>query len=425
MTVIYWSIFISTLLFFLCGIYRLFYLFVPFFTKKNCHGETVIHRIGILVAAKDEETALPFLLESIRRQDYPTDMLSVYVVADNCSDHTAEVARTGGATVFVRTGGRRTGKGYALNYLVGEIGRTVAPEELPDAYIVCDADNILSSDYVSEINKTYSDGFPVVSGCRNIKNFGESWISSAFGIYFLYDSQFLNRSRMRIGRSAFVAGTGYLVDRLFLEEGDGWVFLSMADDTELTAECLTRKVKVGYAEDAVLYDEQPTTMRESVRQRKRWCRGHWQTLVSYGARLFRQSFRFDFSSTDLLLSMFFFSVFALIAVASAYIGATVLFFMGAYTLPVYIAILFSILAGIYVIYVLLGLYTVLLLWGSIRATAWQKIRAVLLYPFFIAMQIPFILTALFTRATWQPFRHSSTVRVEEVMPVSVNETEQP
>ena len=125
----------------LCYIYQLIYLLVPFLKKDRPYGAEKPLRYAVLISARNEEAVLPYLLDSIRAQDYPAERIRVYVCADNCTDRTAELARARGATVFERSDSACIGKGYGLKFLLDRI----APESY-DVCLVFDADNLLQPD---------------------------------------------------------------------------------------------------------------------------------------------------------------------------------------------------------------------------------------------------------------------------------------
>lgn len=252
----------------ICYLYQIVYLIVPFFEKRRKHKPVRLHRFAILIAARNEEAVLPHLLESIRNQGYPAELLDTYVVADNCTDRTAEVARAHGAQVFQRFNKQQVGKGYALNFLLQQIDGNVGLDQY-DAFLVFDADNLLEPDYVSQINQTCSDGYEAFCGYRNTKNFGGNWLSAGYGIWYLHDSTHLNRSRMMLGTTCAVTGTGFGFTRALLERCGGWHFFTLTEDIEFNTWCATHGVRIGYCHDAILYDEQPESFRQSWRQRTR------------------------------------------------------------------------------------------------------------------------------------------------------------
>ena len=103
------------------------------------------------------------------------------------------------------------GKGYALNWLLERI-----PVKKYDGFLVFDADNLLRPDYLTEMNKTFSAGYSIVTSYRNTKNYGDNWISAGYGLWFLREARYLNGARMALGSSCAVSGTGFLFSRRVL-----------------------------------------------------------------------------------------------------------------------------------------------------------------------------------------------------------------
>lgn len=119
--------------------------------------------------------------------------LTVFVMADNCTDATADIARREGAVVYTRFNREKVGKGYALEQLLLHI-----EEDYPkvyDGFFVFDADNVLDCRFVEEMNRTFSDGYEVVTSYRNSKNYGDNWISAGYALWFIRESRYLNNSR--------------------------------------------------------------------------------------------------------------------------------------------------------------------------------------------------------------------------------------
>ena len=154
--------------FMLCYLYQIIYLFIAYLKREPKRTSEEKKRIAVLVAARNEANVIGNLLTTLKKQDYPEDMYEIFLVADNCTDNTAEVARGFGAVVYERQNDTERGKGYALHYLLECIARDRG-EDYFDGFLVFDADNLVEPDFISEINRTFADGYDVVSSYRNSK----------------------------------------------------------------------------------------------------------------------------------------------------------------------------------------------------------------------------------------------------------------
>lgn len=174
--------YIIMVVFFVCYAYQFAYIPLALLKKQKPLPDGKLHRFAVLIAARNEEAVIGNLIDSLRHQSYPSELTDIYVVADNCTDRTAEAAHTHGARVVRRYDRNRIGKGYALHYLLRHIHKSY------DAYLVFDADNVVDSNYIREINKTFSAGYDIVTSYRNSKNYGDNWISAGYGLWFLREA---------------------------------------------------------------------------------------------------------------------------------------------------------------------------------------------------------------------------------------------
>ena len=276
---------------FLCYSYQIFYTIVPFSLKPRPHKKPIKKsKIAILIAARNEEAVIGNLLDSINAQDYDRDFLLPVVIADNCTDSTAAIARERGATVFERFNKEKVGKGYALDHAIDKLRESGAWDSL-DGVIVLDADNLLTESFVSEMNKTHSDGYEAFTSYRNSKNYGDNWISAGYGLWYIRESKFLHYARMLLRSSAAISGTGFFVSRALLDRFDGWKFYLLTEDIEFSIFSIINGVKIGCCINAELYDEQPVTFHQSYKQRLRWSKGFFQVWSKHGGELVRGIFK--------------------------------------------------------------------------------------------------------------------------------------
>ena len=156
--------FVIAVIFFVCYTYQFLYIPVPWLRKARPHGPAKDNRYAVLICARNEQRVIGDLIASLRGQTYSQSLLSIFVLADNCTDDTAMVARVAGANVYERFNQVQVGKGYALQELLEHLEQDY-PQGF-DGYFVFDADNILAPNYVEAMNRTFSDGHDIVtSGC--------------------------------------------------------------------------------------------------------------------------------------------------------------------------------------------------------------------------------------------------------------------
>lgn len=396
---------------FVCYLYQIAYLFVPMLKKRKAHGGEVMNRYAVLIAARNEENVLPFLLESIAGQDYPRELVDVYVVADNCTDGTARAARECGAAVYERFNTRQVGKGYALNFLLEGMRRDGVLDNY-DAFLVFDADNLLRPDYISQMNRTCSDGYEAFCGYRNSKNFGDNWISAGYALWFIHDSVHLNQSRMLLGTTCAVSGTGFGFRRSLLEKTGGWRFFTLTEDIEFDTWCATNGVRIGFCREAMLYDEQPTSLKQSWRQRVRWVQGGIQVSFKYAGSLLRgilRGGRVSYASFETAtLSLWGYGLSGLsagAAIACAFASerwAGVALSLGAA------------LVGAYFSMLLVGALTLLGEWDNIGGSTPKKVMGMFAFPLFVLTFIPIAVSAVFCRFGWKPIAHTVAVPVSSM-----------
>ncbi|WP_417300015.1 potassium transporter TrkG [Ellagibacter isourolithinifaciens] len=268
----------------ICYTYQLYYVLVVLSRKPKQLVAKKNHRYAVVVSARNESAVIGDLIHSIKVQNYPTELIDVFVIADNCTDNTADVAREAGAIVFKRFNTEQVGKGYALDYGF-KIIRSQYADRGYEAYFVFDADNVLDVNYFREMNKTFDNGAKASTSYRNSKNYDSNWISAGYAVWFLREAKFLNQARLTLNTSCAVSGTGFFIAADIIEKNDGWRWHLLTEDIEFSANSILEGIRIAYTPTAVLYDEQPVTFRDSWNQRFRWAKGFYQVFWHYGARL--------------------------------------------------------------------------------------------------------------------------------------------
>lgn len=234
------------------------------------------HRFMAVISARNEENVIANLIESLKNQSYPKDKLDIYVIADNCTDNTAGVARDAGAIVYERFNEFKRSKGYALEWFFD-----IVLEEFPDkydAFCVFDADNVVSPNFISKMNEKLCEGETVVQGYRDIKNPDETWVSANYAIFYWTMDRCYNYTRDKLGLSSLINGTGFMIAMSVLKEDGGWHTKTLTEDTETSMNVIAKGKKVAWANEAIVYDEQPTDFVVAWNQRLRWGVGTAQCL---------------------------------------------------------------------------------------------------------------------------------------------------
>lgn len=270
----------------------LLFAVVGIFKKKTYPEAEEKGRYGLIIPARNEAAVIAGLIDSIRRADYPQENLQIFVIAHNCTDDTAEVARRCGADVAVYEydNPEENTMGYAFRYLFSRIEEDYGTRSF-DGFFLFNADNILDRRFFSKMNDAYLyyDRKCVITSYRNSKNFGANLISGLYGMYFTVGCCLESRGRTVLGCSTRVQGTGYLINPDVVR--DGWPYVSLTEDWEFTVDQILLGHNVRYCDEAVFYDEQPTNVRIMWRQRVRWSRGHMLACFARFGDMMRALFR--------------------------------------------------------------------------------------------------------------------------------------
>ncbi len=396
--------------------YQLVYVFISLFGKSKSFVAKKMNKFAVLIAARNERAVIAQLIESIKLQKYPSELYDIYVIADNCTDDTAAIAEAAGATVFCRNDKTRVGKGYALNFGFKSITQLGKFDEY-DGFFVFDADNLLDENYIAEMNNVFDSGYRIVTSYRNSKNYDTNWLSAASSLWFLREAKYINNSRMILDLSCAVSGTGFLVARDIIERNDGWKYYLLTEDIEFSIDSVIKNEKIGYAANAMLYDEQPYTFKDSWNQRIRWAKGFIQVFMAYGGKLFTTIFKKrSFSAYDMLMTIMPAMMLTLVGaiINSVFLGISLFNLAEMSELAMVSGVaLFMTFFNFYAILFFFALITTITEWDKINTTKSKKILYMFSFPIFIATYIPISIAAIFKKIEWKPINHSIAKNIEE------------
>ena len=263
---------------------------VGIFKRKKFPKTDRINKYGLIIPARNEEKVVAGLIESIQKNNYPQDKLQIFVIAHNCTDKTAEIARKHGATVYEYNNPNECTMGYAFKYLFSCIEKDYGTQNY-DGFFMFNADNLLDANYISKMNDAfeYYNKESVITSYRNSKNYGSNLISGLYGLYFSEGCRLESAGRTVLGCSTRVQGTGYLISSKVVK--NGWPYVSLTEDWEFSADQILHDNKIRYCDEAIFYDEQPVNVRIMWRQRLRWARGHLLVFYARFTDLFKHLFK--------------------------------------------------------------------------------------------------------------------------------------
>ena len=282
--------FLQQAIIWLITIFYLYQLVISIFSFVKIKDKPFIvnkkHKFILILPAHNEENVIANLINSLKEQDYPKNKYVIQVIADNCTDNTEKIARDLGVNVFVRNEedpAKRT-KGCAMQVFLNTL--LSDPKMDYDAFCVFDADNIVDKNFLKVMNKHLCQGEEVVQGYRDIKNPDDNWIASGYAIFYWMMNRIYHLARYNAGLSPLINGTGFMVKMSAIKD-TGWNTNTLTEDIEFSLKTIIQGKKLGWAVDAICYDEQPVKFKASWSQRSRWTIGHIQCLKEYTGELTR------------------------------------------------------------------------------------------------------------------------------------------
>lgn len=365
------------------------------------------HKFMAIIPAHNEEMVIKNLVESLTEQDYPKELYDIYVIADNCTDRTAEIAKEAGAIVLKRFDEQNKTKGHALNWFIKQ---KIEENADYDALCVFDADNIVDKNFLKNMNKKLCQGEEVVQGYRDIKNPTDSWISAGYAIFYWMMHRFYHLARYNLGLSPLLNGTGFMV-KFDILKPNGWQTVTLTEDIEFSLINIAKGRKLGWAVDAIVYDEQPTTFKASWSQRSRWTVGHLQCMKEYTGKLingikeYKTLMNFDgalylFGIPMMLLTFALLGVNGLLYLANEMTGIDLILNISRY------------LVATFIMPVITGVAIMALEKKPIK----PMLRGILCYPFFMGSWIIINIKCLIKPNTkWEKIQHVRDINIKEVI----------
>ena len=406
--------FLQQAIIWLITIFYLYQLVISLFSFVKLKDKPYIvnkkHKFILILPAHNEEAVIGNLISSLKELDYPKDLYDIQVIADNCTDNTEKIERDMGAKVFVRTetDPNKKTKGYALQAFL----KTLLSDKNMDydAFCVFDADNIVDKNFLNVMNKHLCQGEEVVQGYRDIKNPTDSWISAGYAIFYWMMNRFYHLARYNAGLSPLINGTGFMVKFDAIRE-TGWNTNTLTEDIEFSLKTIIQGKKLGWAVDAICYDEQPVKFGPSWSQRSRWTMGHIQCLREYTGELAKAANENKtLMNLDGLLYMFGSIPMFIISIVLLVINAIVYLNKGMTSTAFAINILrfvvptFFLPIGVALLIMILDKKPIAKMW-----------KGLLMYPVFLGSWLLINFKCLFQKnTTWDKIEHTRNVKIDDI-----------
>ena len=386
-------------------LYQAVCIVISLFAKPIKFPEAPMNkRYAVLISARNEANVIGNLIDCLHSQTYPSELIDIWLVADNCTDNTAEVARNMGCHVIERFNKEQVGKGYALTYLLDQMNESGASDPY-DAFFVFDADNKLDKHYIEEMNKGFQAGFKILTSYRNSVNLSDNWVSSGSALWFI--RRIALRFRLpHVARQQLPRGR----HRLHVLPGDH------ASQQRLEIPPTHRGSGIHHGQRAARRPHRLLRHRHPVRR----AAGHLRAKLAstpaleqgipagvryYGPALIKRAVRErDFSAVDFTLLLCPFTVLGIARVLLGMLFAA----CGFVTWQSQLNSLTGWTSGIVISVIgMMGLaaLTIVAERDHVGATNKELLAYVLAFPIYMLSYVPISFQAVFAKSEWKPIEH--------------------
>ena len=371
------------------------------------------NKFAILLPARNESKIIENLLISIKEQTYPADLFDVHVIVADKNDRTIDLTKKHLSNGYVHIVENQTRKAEALDGAVKEI---VNAKLVYDDYIIIDADSLLTPNFLEEMNNALSTGAEIIIPRKRIKNWESKnkknrniWCNCSALTWPSVDTMG-NKGKSKRNYTLALCGQGMLIKAKILNDLNGYPFRSLAEDYEITVECMRNDYKQFYYEYAEIYTEEPISHKEYNKRRIRWLQGFADVTKKYNKEIKNITFKQGKIKKENLFFLFgvtpvylMFSLSIIMILAFLIIGL-VLVCIGN---PLYsTSLLFSIIpfAISYVELYIHGWFCMEQDKDINKMTKWEKIKLSFAYPFIVGEYLAIFFKTFFVKSEekWDP-----------------------
>lgn len=373
------------------------FLHAPKRFKKSNFDHKPKTKFVVVIPARNEEKVISSTIESLRKISYPLDLYDLIVVADNCTDKTAFLAKKSGAKVFVRNDLTKRSKAHALKWLF-ENEKFINSNY--DAVCILDADTVLEKDFLLVMDKEISDGHEIIQGRLGSINPYESFTSGFMTVLASVENRLWYLPQATRKRSGFYIGTGACItfDRI---KKTGWNINTLVEDAEFSIQSVLMGGFVRYCDNARYYVEQVNDLKQLWKQQRRWRTGQLDCLKRYFKPLIKNVFKDGNKNSISLLILVLIPVMCMSFILQTIITPFIFGELFGYTIFDPIMIIIGMILNIVFMF---SLYS-FILWmdGIFSIRLWKGILAVIFSPIFYGI-VDFA-SLISPIKEWNPIKH--------------------
>ena len=379
------------------------------FKKQKRLYNSKKNKLALIIPARNEGKAVLSLFESIENQSYDRSNFDVFVVVKEYDDPVIEYAKAIGAEVFVDV--NQTCKGDCLDSTI-----KILLKEKPgvyDGFLIVDADCVLDSKFMEEMNNAMESGADVINAKKLVKNYlpgnqqNCNWVTACNGLIWTFMDDMGNRWKSDHGFTTMTVTTGILFSKKLVEKWGGWIYRStLTEDMELERDCALQGYKTFYYSHAKIYMEESPSLEMTNRRRTRWMTGVTHSDLLYGPKLLKKEKSFRTIANNyyvLCLWVVYGFVASMIVIGSVnFIAGFIAMFSATYSLH-YFAMTMYCFLGIYFIFFVLTAMAMFVSREQITLGFWDKIKLLFIHPLFYMKYISIVSKALINRKpqTWE------------------------
>lgn len=409
----------------ICIAYKAIFVVVGVFKRKTFQPTENKHKFAILISARNEEKVIKNILESIYAQDYPKDKLSVFVMAHNCTDNTANIVREFASAhpdqqiiAYEYANPQEKTKGFSLKKLISLIDEDYGYDFF-EGYFVFDADNILSKNYVTKMNEAFDAGNKIITSFRHSKNMNQNFISFSYASHWLRTCLYENRGKAVLKQACRVQGTGFLFTCELLK--DGWNYTSLTEDRQFCTAAVIKNYRISYCDEAVFYDEQPYKLSVMFRQMQRWGKGHFWSATHLAPKLVKNMFNKNcyFPITwDMFWLNFPHQIDTAVRTIITFICSLIIAIQASTVYNFFISSLIGLGTGLLstILVAFIQIIPVFIIYRKRfpKMPFFKTVFNICMFPIFDIVSVTTYYLALFKKIEWKPIPHDQTVDVQEL-----------